>query len=108
MELFYGFGGFPVQQEDSVIAVSYWVVPNGCEYDKAYIQLAYFSDKTNADEFCKLYSDPPEMAFVITLEEIKRGKAIIAEREVYNKSVQPSREQLEYLSMLDSIEENYQ
>ncbi len=48
---------------DSVAVVSYWHIPNGCEYDRAQANRAFFNDPEAARRFAERYSYPPECAF---------------------------------------------
>ncbi len=55
------------QQPDSICYVSFWYIPNGSDYDQAYVVKRYFSDVGFANKFASKYSNPPEMAMVIMI-----------------------------------------
>lgn len=87
MALYYEFGGFPEQQDDSTVAVSYWEIPGGCDYSNACVALAYFSNEENAKRFVERYSYPPEMAFIIELDELKKIRLKIAEQKEFESTM---------------------
>ena len=46
-------GGAFEKTPNTTTGVSYWVVPNGCDYSNAYIENVYFSNADNAQLFAK-------------------------------------------------------
>jgi hypothetical protein len=58
-------GGTVRPQPDTKVAVSFWHIPGGSDYERARAVQAYFSDEEAAKRFAEKYYYPPEMAMVM-------------------------------------------
>lgn len=57
--------------ESSTHCCSVWHIPGMCEYHNAKSVVVFFDSKTDADNFCRPNSMPPEMGDVYDLSEKK-------------------------------------
>lgn len=73
-----------VLTETTKFVVSYWVIPGGYEYDKAYVAEAFFDLEVDANAYAKQIGEmPPEMAMVMTIESWQRAKDVAAKLNEY-------------------------
>ena len=71
------FGGLPTRQKDTTHVVSFWHIPGGCDYSNAEVFYAYFSEEEKARAFAKKYENIPEMANLITIENMKVSAIVL-------------------------------
>lgn len=57
------------READSVCAVCEWSIPNGSNYDAAFLVQGYFSDRAAAEAYQKKHDSPPDMATLIDIKD---------------------------------------
>ena len=64
--------GTRTREADSVVAVTFWVIPGDSDYEHAWIGKRYFSSREEAKAVCKKYRRTPEMACLVELKQLER------------------------------------
>lgn len=62
-----------VCSKDTTHVVTRWHIPNGSDYDRAYIVTAFFTTLEDAQRYENQFSYPPEMAMLFSYNTWKKG-----------------------------------
>lgn len=58
------FGGATKPTEKTQCIVSFWRIPGGSDYDRAYVVKCYFEKNEDGERFAKKYESQPHMASI--------------------------------------------